>query len=716
MSLFRHPGAVALWALIGCAGESPPPPPGEAPGFVGRASCRECHTDQVEAFTGSHHDLAMQPASEATVLGDFDGAEYTRDGVTSTFFRRGESFVVRTDGPDGTLRDFDVAYTFGVEPLQQYLVELPGGRLQALGLCWDARTEEEGGQRWFFLYPDERVPAGDELHWTGLAQNWNHQCADCHSTNLRKNYDLPTATFETTWSEIDVSCEACHGPASRHVELARAGSLENGSGFVVELAGSDHRWVMNADTGIAERVPPLTSSAEIESCAPCHSRRSRLHDGFTYGAPLLDGHRLALLEEGLYFADGQILEEVYVHGSFLQSKMHAAGVTCSDCHDPHSTSVPTTDNALCAKCHLPERFDSPSHHFHPSGSEGARCVSCHMPSRTYMVVDDRRDHGFRPPRPDLTRRLGVPNACNGCHADRSAEWAEARCEEWYGKAEPHWAEALHAGRTGEPGAAERLRDVAANPDLPAIVRATAVAALGRRLDWVDHSTLRSALADPDPLVRRAGTEALEILDPRTRLPLARPLLEDPVLAVRTEAARVLAGSERTPALVAALEEYRSTQLANADRPESHLNLGNLERSLGNAEAARSAYETATSLDATFVPAIVNLADLLRAEGRDAEGEEILWAARETLPPSGDLDHALALTLIRAGRVEDALPLLSRASELRPDDARYAYVQVVALHDSGRREEALRALRSALERHRWDPALREAAEAYGLPLD
>ena len=393
--------------------------------YVGRQACSECHPQQLKLWTGSHHDLAMQPAAAGAVLGDFDDTTFTYGAVTSTLFRRDGSYFVRTDGPDGALHEYRVAYTCGVFPLQQYLVEFPRGRYQVLGIAWDTRPAGEGGQRWFHLYPDERVDHRDVLHWTGPHQNWNFMCAECHSTNLRKNYRAAEDRFETAWSEIDVSCEACHGPASRHVEWARKAAKGRRTGdptlgLVVTLKdASGGAWAFEPKTPVARRTRPLASRVEVETCGRCHARRAQLWPEYRHGQPLEDTHRVALIEEGPYHADGQILDEVYEYGSFVQTRMYREGVTCSDCHEPHSLRLRFEGSTLCARCHLSSKYDAREHHFHKPGSEGARCVSCHMPERMYMVVDGRRDHSFRVPRPDLSAALGTPNACNDCHKDRS---------------------------------------------------------------------------------------------------------------------------------------------------------------------------------------------------------------------------------------------------------------------------------------------------------
>ena len=381
------------------------------PAFVGGDACVRCHRVQSNYWSGSHHDLAMQEVSDFTVLGDFNDMTFTYAGMTSTFFKRDGRFFVRTDGPDGELTEYPIAYTFGAVPLQQYLVEFPGGRLQVLSICWDTRPAAQGGQRWFHLYPDEKIDHNDELHWTGRQQNWNYMCAECHSTHVVKGYLEAEDRYETTWSELDVSCEACHGPGSAHVAWAREREKRKGQEEVLDspaAAGDmelavrfkdpqEVHWAIDLETGTAKRSVPRESHFEVETCGRCHARRSPIDEEYRYGRPLLDTHRVALLDEALYYPDGQILEEVYVYGSFLQSRMYAAGVTCSDCHDPHSGGLYAEGNGLCARCHAPHRFDTPEHHFHKAESTGALCVECHMPVRSYMVVDPRHDHSLRIP-------------------------------------------------------------------------------------------------------------------------------------------------------------------------------------------------------------------------------------------------------------------------------------------------------------------------------
>jgi Flp pilus assembly protein TadD len=687
--------------------------------FVGRPVCSTCHPEQDRRWHGSHHDLAMQVANEQTVLGDFGNATFTHRDVTTTFFRRDGKFVVRTDGPDGQLHEYEVAYTFGVTPLQQYLIAFPGGRYQALGIAWDSRPPAVGGQRWFHLYPEQRLVPGNPLHWTGLDQTWNYQCAECHSTNLQKNYRLDGDRYETTWSELNVSCEACHGPGSQHVAWARAGGTAStpekpSKGLMVRLKDRDDAaWVMDPHTGSVKRTPPLPVRLEVETCARCHARRGIVHDRYVYGRPLMDTHRPALLEEGLYAADGQIQDEVYEYGSFLQSKMYRAGVTCSDCHDPHSLRVRDAGNALCAHCHLPERFDTPAHHFHQAGSAGAQCVECHMPAKTYMIVDPRRDHSLRRPRPDLSVQLGTPNACTACHTERTPQWAADTIVRWYGPGPrpPHFATALHAGRTHQPGAAGALVRLLGDTAMPGIARATAVSLLGRYLSPQSLRAVESVLADADPLVRMAAVSVLEAAAPNARLGMAVPLLRDAIRAVRIEAARILVpldtarlSAEQRAALDLALAEYRQAQELNADRPEAHLNLGVLQARLGKPLEAERAYRTALRINPSFAPTYVNLADLYRAQNRDEAGEKILRQGLAVAPNDAALHHALGLLLVRRGRQSEALEALGRAAAIRPDIPRYGYVFGVALHSARQSTRALEVLTQAHEQHPGAPEI------------
>lgn len=717
--------AAAVAVLLACSSgeESPKPetPKSPAPGwersagFAGSASCIECHEETYQAWSGSHHDLAMQVASEDTVLGDFDDASFTHSGVTSRFFERDGGFFVDAEGPDGRMAEFEIRYTFGVENLQQYLIGFPGGRLQCLTIAWDTRPSEQGGGRWFHLYPDQRILPGDPLHWTGRYQTWNGMCAECHSTNLQKRYDADADTYATTWDEVDVSCETCHGPGKAHVEWAEEAKRKG------VPASGPHRLVVDSNTG--------DSRHQIDVCAPCHSRRHRVSGEDRAGRPFLDDFMPVTLREGLYHANGQVQEEVYVYGSFLQSRMYHRGVRCRDCHDPHSLQLLAKGNALCVRCHnqladprfptmVRKSYDTPEHHFHPAGKPGTECVDCHMPATTYMVVDPRRDHSLRVPRPDLSVELGTPNACSGCHADQPAQWSADRVVEWYGpERRPSLfdAEVIAPGRSGDPAAFEPLVTLARDEERPAIVRATALELLPQ-YGPAALDTLVMATRDEEPLLRATAAARLAPFPPEQRL-AAMPLLEDPIRAVRIEAARVLAELPadrfepvQLQSFEAALGEYREAQLAMADMPAGHLNLAVLHANRGQSELAETAYRKAIRMDPDFLPARANLANLYNATGRNDAAEQVLREGIERAPDQGELHYSLGLLLAEEKRLEEATESLGRAAALLPARARAHYNHGLALQQLGRRSEARAALRRARQIDPRDPII-----AYALAV-
>jgi predicted CXXCH cytochrome family protein len=683
--------------------------------FVGATACGKCHHREFKLWKGSHHELAMLPASASSVLGDFNDASISDGDITSRFFRRGGKFMVRTEGPDGALHNYQIKFTFGVSPLQQYLIELPGGRLQAFSTAWDSRPRSEGGQRWFSLHPGQKMRPSDPLFWSGLDANWNYMCADCHSTNVRKNYHPGTRTFTTTYTEINVACEACHGPGSNHVAWAEKRGdwrrFDGDEGLLIAL--NERRrgtWKIDPKTGNVVRSVPRKSESEIQMCARCHSRRGKIHEDYVHGQTVGDDYRAALLDHDLYFPDGQIKGEVYEYGSFIQSRMYNAGVTCSNCHDPHSLRLRAKGNGVCLQCHA-VKYDSASHYFHKPGSPGSQCVQCHMPTRTYMLVDARRDHSMRVPRPALSLALGVPNACNECHRDKSAAWAARTVAKWYGH-QPvgfqRFAQALHGGSIGAPGGLKRLAALVANHDQPAIACASALALMATYPASATINSVRIGVRDPSPLVRRAAARALASADPGTRAKVLAPFLDDPVRAVRLEAAEVMAGTpvDALPdgaeaALSKAIDEYVVAQELNADSPEAHLDLASLFAREQHFSRAARELRTALSLDPTFTPAAVNLADLDRELGRDDEGEQVLRAAIVRSPNDAALQYSLGLLLVRRGHQGEAMGRLAAAARLDPTNARFMYVYAVALNDRGQTDEAIRVLEASVARHPYD---------------
>ncbi|MFC2115766.1 tetratricopeptide repeat protein [Bacteroidota bacterium] len=700
--------------------------------YIGRESCKECHKREYDLFQGSDHDLAMDHATEETVLGNFNNHIIDHLGIQTRFFTQNGQFMVNTEGAKGELRDFKISYVFGIRPLQQYLVEFPGGAFQMLPFCWDTRSEEDGGQRWFHIYDQERIPADDLLHWTHIAQNWNYMCSECHSTNVRKNFNAETESYHTTWNEIDVSCEACHGPGSSHVEWARV--LEQGGnpeafadmGLAIRLKDEDNAsWVFNMETGTAERSVPRTDRKLVEMCARCHARRAIMSEDYIHGRSFLDTHVPSLLDEGLYFADGQIQDEVYVYASFLQSKMFQKGVVCKDCHESHSGKVFVHSNALCYRCHLAEKYGSRKHHFHDPEKEGSSCLECHMPERTYMVVDPRRDHSIRIPRPDLSDKLKSPNACNKCHSDKSTVWAANWCLKWYGdpnKNGTHYGEVFWAARQAYPEALPELIRLANDPESAPMVKATAISLLQNYQDPIVIPTLQQSLTDPDPLIRYAAVSALFAADANTLLELALPRLMDSIRLIRITAAFQLA---RVPAEYLGkmginqrekvLQEYVETQMINADHPSAHMNLGILALNKGNHAGAEASYKKALEIEPAMTTAYINLADLYRVMNRDQEGEQILRDAIEQGPDMAAVNYALGLNLVRKGAHEEAMKILEQASTMEPGNARYAYVYGVGLYSTGARQEAVEYLETALQENPFDRDLLYSLSTYNQEL-
>ncbi len=703
--------------------------PAPAESFVGSETCAGCHRAEAQLWDASQHKVAMQHATDDTVRGDFNEAGFDYFGVHSRFFRKDAKFLVETDGPDGKPAVFEIKYTFGIDPLQQYLVEFPDGRIQALSIAWDTRPKDKGGQRWFHLYPKEEIKHDDILHWTKLNQNWNFMCAECHSTGLRKNYDANTDRFATKWAEISVGCEGCHGQGSAHAAWARDrkswwpfGKREDlNKGLLVRFdERGDMTWPIDPQTGNAHRsVAPATLRKEVETCGLCHARRSAFHEDWIPGHWLSQTHVVEPLSQSTYHVDGQIrdVEEPYNYTPFKQSKMFAAGVTCSDCHEPHSAKLRVPDEGICLQCHSSDKYAAVSHRHHAGVEAAPTCISCHMQARTYMVVDPRHDHSFRIPRPDLSATLGTPNACNDCHRDKDSQWAAVAIEGWFGpsrKGFQTYGAAFHASRADQADAAALLAVVASDRNTPAVARATALAELSPRISSANINIARTGLSDPDPIVRIGALDMLENVPAGQIWPWVAPLLSDAVRGVRIRAASLLAPvppasqppPDRAP-FEGAAAEFVDAQRSNAERPEARTTLGSFLARRGRPIEAETEYKTALQLSPQYLPASINLADLYRQLGRDSDGETVLRAALAASPRAAAAHHALGLTLTRLKKPAEALSEFQRAAELEPDEARYQYVYGVALHSAGQRDQAMTVLKEGLKRH---PTNREILQA------
>jgi predicted CXXCH cytochrome family protein len=581
-----------------------------------------------------------------TVGGDFNGATFTHNGRTSRFTHSESGYFIETMDVSGAPKSFKVMGVVGIAPLQQYLVETEPGRLQSFDVVWDQEKHA-----WYHLYPDQTLHPDDGYHWSGPYKNWNARCAECHATEFEKNYSPRTKRYQSTQAEIGVGCEACHGPGEAHVAWAR-----NPDGY------SESPFPDMGETGFLVEYSKGLPETEIQQCAGCHSRREPYQDGNPLpGTPFHDSYRLALLRDSLYHPDGQILDEVYVYGSFLQSEMYEKGVRCSNCHEPHSATLKAEGNALCTQCHSPagasdfpsltaKLYDDPSHHFHDTGTAGANCTSCHMIERNYMGIDGRRDHSFRVPRPDLSARIATPNACTDCHADRPASWAALELEQRFPKSlhrGPHFAEIFSAARsdTGEFG--DELLAIALDPALPGIVRATALELLNMRASQEQAGKAEPLLEDDDPLIRAAAV-ALQMRAPsneRTQRIVAA--LDDPVKSVRITAARKLLGLPiahlpKKMALSAqrASGEWQAALGARADFPETHMVIGGSALILRNPRAAMAAFQEVTRMDPQLVEAWGLIVRLHAANGDWGAARSAVQRAQTVNPNNPYIDDLI----------------------------------------------------------------------------
>jgi predicted CXXCH cytochrome family protein len=674
--------------------------------YVGALKCRNCHSVAYNNWLGSDHYMSMQTAEARYVKGDFSGAQVRVNGTTWRFVIKDGIYTVVSVGENKAVREYRVKYTFGHYPLQQYLVELEKGFVQALNIAWDNRPAPEGGQKWYYLREGENVDSEHPFFWTRHFQNWNSRCADCHSTNVNRNYDEDRATYQTTFSEINVSCEACHGAASIHVGLAESGTLSAANRGFTPGPVTDLRWSFVNGEPIA-KPNGHPRNRDTDMCGGCHSLRTPLtsDESGQPGDNYHDRFYLQLIEEPAYHADGQIRDEVFVLGSFLQSKMHDKGVSCGNCHDPHSGKLLIKGNGLCAQCHRSSVFDVAAHHHHSEASEGAACVNCHMPATTYMSVDSRRDHGFTVPDPALSRQTGSPIACENCHQAEiktSANWAFDQMKKWrLSPAGPdHWGYLNHRVSRGDVLVSPEIRDLIVENKLPAIIEASLLSGLASMPSTVSVALAQVKLTSESPLERRAAVASVRNMPVRWRWKFLAPLLEDENRSVRFILAEVLADTlVHLPAasqekLKSLLDEYRSMLALSADTPTGQLALASLELNLGNLVAAENALRRALEIEPNYVPALINMADYFRESNQEEKVESLLRRALNTAPDSGAAQHSYGLFLVRQKDYRNALTHLKIAMSRDDAHPRYAFVYAVALDSQGKTRQALEVLEQA----------------------
>lgn len=641
--------------------------------YVGKEGCKDCHIGEYNDWLGSHHDKAMDFANDSTVLGNFSNVTFISGGREHKMYKRDDRFFVFTDGEDGRMQEFEVKYVFGFTPLQQYLVEFDRGRLQTLALTWNTLDNS-----WYHmadsLYKDEVVDKDNWLHWTNQAQNWNGMCAECHSTNLVKGYDVKTDSYNTTWSEIDVSCEACHGPGSNHVEWANLPEYSQNEytnyGLVVKTSGIDH-------------------VQYVDNCVRCHSRKTSLGD-FDHAAVSIYDHCIPdLPDEPSWFIDGQILDEDYVYASFLQSKMYEREIQCNDCHNVHSTKLLFEGNNTCLQCHQAETYDNYYHHFHKekgmqgdaliseSGvkfdvGSGTECINCHMHGRYYMGVDYRHDHSFRIPRPDLSIQHGTPNACIQCHANETNEWALSYVNKWFGESKRyHYAEALFDAKKSKPSAATQLKNIIDNDLYPPNIRSLSIEHLGTFFpDSIGFYT-KNYLNHSNPSFRLSAMRTITMQTDENIQKLLTAL-SDPTKAVRIEAVQRLlqASSDRIPPkhkthFETCLAEYKQVLEYNADFPIGKLNMGNYYFSLQDYTNAEFFYKKALEQDKELYFINENLARLYNRTGNNQESEKYFKAYLSHEPNNAEVRFSYALLLAEMKKYPESLAEMLKSIDANP---------------------------------------------------
>lgn len=635
--------------------------------FTGNTSCSECHQKEFNDWKGSHHDKSMMVANDSTVLGNFDNAVLKRKDQKHKLYRKNDGFYALTDSENGEMKEYKIEYTFGFTPIQQYLVDFGKGRLQVLALTWDDVKKE-----WFYMadevYKNQSITHKNWLHWTNQAQNWNGMCAECHSTNLKKNYNLDTNSFQTTWSEINVSCEACHDPASKHLEWTKSKTKE---------------W---KNYGFQKASDPSSNKVFVENCARCHSRRSVFEDYHFQWESLFDHIIPSTVASPFYYSDGQIREEDYVYGSFLQSKMYQEGVKCNDCHNVHSTKLKFEGNQLCAQCHEPQKYQTEKHHHHLSDSEGAKCINCHMPGQYFMGRDFRRDHNFRIPRPDISKKINSPNACNQCHENQSVDWAVQEVKKWYPNLKKeYYGLVFHAADLKIDTAYDPLKKIVDDEKYPLILRRTGIELMTKNYPQKNEALIRY-LTDKSPELRYQGVAGLIVTEKTIKKLI--PLLNDSVKAIRIQVAFALAGyqnqipTEYKESFDKALSECIASQKYNYDFPTAKLSLGNLYYNLKDYDKAINCFKEAIKQDADLYEAQLNLAYLCNSIHKKEEAVRVFKNYLENHSENGNTMYDLGFLLAEIGNYKEAIIYLEKAKELTIDNNRvtlnlakiYAYLK------------------------------------------
>lgn len=662
-------------------------------------ACINCHSSTVQAWQKSDHAKSMALPTKNSVFADFNNIDVEHYGQKAHFFMKEDRYWV-TISYDDKAESYPIKYTFGYFPLQQYLVETEPGRLQVLPFAWDTRALNNGGQRWYHNYSHEEIRPDDRLHWRQPLQNWNGMCADCHSDGLKRNYDAKSNHFNSRFDSINVGCLSCHDDMSEHASQ----SMPQHNADITSVQHPIGQWVRGTGDKTAHWQGIERDSSFMDNCFSCHSLRSPLTDGIKPNTPFLEQFMPQLPSAPNYFADGQIKEEVYVYGSFLQSKMYGKGVNCLDCHDKHTMKLKVEGNGLCLQCHGSEIYNVKSHHQHEESSAGTQCVNCHMPTKRYMGVDDRRDHSFKIPRPDLSSQFNTPNACTQCHDEKSSQWATDKLEEWHGKPEEILKSKyfLMALNNGQAINLEDHLSIIADSQLDIISRASALQMLSFTTQTITIEVLKPYLEHQESLLRLSAANAAILLTPSDRVEYLTPLLVDKFRAIRVAALRNLVTS-KIPVKYQQAFDKALTVLFNANelaswRGEGRVNEGALAIEINNLMAAEKSFQGAIKVEPYFEAGYINLADVYRVQQLPLQVAKTLTKGMNKLPKSAAIKYAYGLYLVRQKSLDKAVDYFEQAMQLSPESAQYAYAFVLAMDGLGQSRQAIKQLKMVISNY------------------
>lgn len=644
--------------------------------YVGDGACVKCHNKEFNDWRKSDHYMSMLPANESNVKGDFNNVNYVGDGVKSKFFRKSGKFYINTEGEDGKNHDFEVKFTFGVYPLQQYLIQFPDGKLQVTRLSWDSKKN-----KWFNQYPGQKIASHDWLHWTQNSQNWNTMCAVCHSTNLKKNYNIHTDSYKTSYSKINVSCESCHGAGEQHINLMKS----------EEYLKGDKREFKNYKI-----LNNKNQKEQINSCAPCHALITEISPNHIKSKELMDNYIPQIPDKQNFHEDGQVNNEDYNYASFLQSKMYSKGVKCSDCHNPHTSKLKRVGNLTCTQCHSPYKYDTEKHTFHKNNTPGSKCISCHMPGKIYMGNDLRHDHFFRVPRPDLSLKYGTPNACSQCHQEKSSEYLTKTIVKWYGKKRKyHFSEDLIPGSKLDKNSEEHLIKIINNEEVPDIIQATAASYLGLILSKNSLKVLLECTHHKDAQVRYRAVRSLANFPKDSWINEIGPLLSDPIRAVRIAAADlfIMLPAQQRPvkfnsSFISANKELKNYLTYQSDFSVGNIMLGDYYLKIKNYKNAEFFYLRGLKKDDKMNYALLNLSTVYNALGQNNEAILTLNKAINNDPKNDRIYYNLALIYNEIGDKKEAERNFRLAVNLNTKNPRVYYNYGLILFQSNKHKSAV----------------------------